>query len=115
MEEQNFSKLKLSFEHNVTKDDVEVIQDLATTLEGLNKLKLNDNLAGGLEKLGKSLQSFKGVSVGVNLGRGITGLVDAVNGITEIKDISPYAQRLNSSFKVLKDAAGNFEGKNIKR
>lgn len=110
MEEQNFSKLKLSFEHNVTKDDVEVIQELATTLEGLNKLKLNDNLTGGLEKLGKSLQSFKGISVGVNLGKGITGLVDSVNAITEVKDITPYAQRLNDSFKVLREASAQFQG-----
>lgn len=109
MEEQTFSKLKLTFEHNVTQNDVEVIQELSKSLEDLQGLKLSNHLANSLGRLGKSLQSFKGVSVGVNLGKGISGLVEAINGISEVKDISPYAQRLNSSFKVLREATSHFE------
>ena len=82
MEEQTFSKLKLTFEHNVTQDDVEVIQELSKSLEDLQTLKLSNHLANSLGRLGKSLQSFKGVPVGVNLGKGISGLVEAINPLS---------------------------------
>ena len=105
------AKLSLNFKHNVKEQDSQVIDDLIETLKKLDEFKIDRSTTNGLETLGKALKSFGGISINKNLGQGILGIVDAANGITGVKDITPYAKNLQSAFDVLSDSTKGFQSK----
>lgn len=71
-----------------------------------------ENLKNGFKVLADAVKSFEGnaAKVPVNLGRGITGIVEATNKITEVKDISQFGDVLKRNFKAVADAAKQMSG-----
>lgn len=107
---QDIIELKLTFDTEVDQSDVKIVDQLIATLDKLNDFKVSDKATSSLASIEKALRNFKGVSVNAYLGKGITNLVEAVNQMTEVKDITPYAENLTKSFKVISDATKAFEG-----
>ena len=102
--------IKLNFESNIDKNAVNNTENLINVLTKLEKTTVNDALPNYLSKVSQSLKGFKGATVGVNLGRGINNLVENVNKISEVKDISPFAKNLEKSFESVSKAIKSFEG-----
>ena len=74
----------------------------------LDTLNIGENKIKGLETLGKSLKGFNGIKIGAGLGKGLGGIIDMANQITEVKDISPFAETLNKNFETVGKAAMHF-------
>ncbi len=104
------AKLSLTFKHNVKQEDVSTINDLTETLKKLNDVKFDKGSLANLTQVGNALKSFKGISINKGLGDGVSGLIDAANRITGVKDITSYATNMRTAFKVLRDATKPFEG-----
>lgn len=104
----DIAKLSLNFSTNIKDSDIESVDRLFTVLEKLDTLNIGENKIKGLETLGKSLKGFNGIKIGANLGKGIGSIVEMANQISEVKDISPFAETLNKNFEAVGKAAMHF-------
>ena len=104
----DIAKLSLNFSTNIKDSDIESVDRLFTVLEKLDTLNIGENKIKGLETLGKSLKGFNGIKIGAGLGKGLGGIIDMANQITEVKDISPFAETLNKNFETVGKAAMHF-------
>ena len=77
-----------------------------------------DSLNKGFDTIGRATESFQtriGAKISGTLGDGITGLINAINKITEVKDITPYASNMQYSFSVISTAISHFSGMELNK
>jgi hypothetical protein len=86
---------------------ISTVQDITPAADRLNR---------GFATLATAVRSFEGISARIpaTLGKGVSGLVDAINKINTIQDISGQGTRLSSGFAVIADAVRSFEGVSVR-
>ena len=92
------------------------ITNLTETLNNITSI--NDitphaeNLKTGFRALSEATSGFNGANIKIpaGLGRGITGIIEATNKITEVKDIGQHANTLVRNFNIISQATRSFDG-----
>lgn len=69
------------------------------------------NIESGFASIARAVTNFEKISVKipVSLGKGVTGIIEAINQIDKVKDISHVADRLDKNFNAIARAVENFE------
>jgi len=91
----------------------------AGLVEAINNISsVNDisasakNLDTGFSAIAKAVSHFEGIAVKipVTLGKGVAGIVDAINTMGKIRDLSKFAERLDKNFEIIANAVSHFDG-----
>mgnify|MGYP001243171549 CR=1 FL=1 len=98
------------------------IDEIVKTVNKLETVKditpFADNLVNGFNAVSRATEGFQsksGAKIPINLGRGITGIVESINKIEQIRDISPVAETLNNSFSTIANAVSYFDGMDLSK
>lgn len=92
------------------------ITNLTETLNNITSIKditpYAENLKTGFRALSEATSGFNGadIKIPVGLGKGITGIIEATNKITEVKDINQHANTLVRNFNIISQATRSFDG-----